>query len=258
MIQRKKRSLGFILATVLACVLVNSAEAFDGEAGSQLLNAICSGDKAATSAALSAGGDPNMVGGGGASLLVYATKCKQLDIVKLLLSKGADPSLKGSETVAVVAVDVGRLDILKSLVERGARLTRPVDARNWDDILVAAARRGDYEVMKYLLAKGADPRASGLGNTTALQVASAKGDLRIMGLLLDAGADINHQEANGKTALMIACEEGHLQAVELLIQHGADPTIKDHASETAESLAKERKEPDKRLLLECLGDGSKK
>src|SRR5437762_12892777 len=55
-----------------------------------------------------------------------------------------------------------------------------------------AAQRGHLDVVKQLLADGADPNAREAGdNTYPLHWAAARGDVEVVRALLDGGADVN-------------------------------------------------------------------
>ena len=63
-------------------------------------------------------------------------------------------------------------------------------------------------------------------------IASKRGDLEVAKLLLEKGADINFQNTIGDTALHCACVWGHLDVVKLLLEKGADIEIKNVNGET--------------------------
>ncbi len=94
--------------------------------------------------------------------------------------------------------------------------------------LMLAAAKGHVEIVKLLLAAGADPnlRASGFhaGEFTALTAAmEAPPTVRVkmVDVLLAAGAQLNPVNA-GRTPLMRAIEKKDLSMVEILLRRGAD------------------------------------
>jgi ankyrin repeat protein len=118
----------------------------------------------------------------GSPRLVYATALMRaalagdVELAKLLLSHGADPSIisKDRETVLMAACGTGfingyhrqrtpaeRLELVKLLVELG----QDVNAGDNYGItpLMVAANLGDLEIVKYLIAKDADLNAHDLG-----------------------------------------------------------------------------------------------
>jgi uncharacterized protein len=123
--------------------------------------------------------------------------------------------------------------------------------------LFRAAKAGDLEVMRLLLAKGADPSHVLKDGSTPLMAAAGIGDkafmadpekndptaderLQAVQLCLDRGADVNAVEtpdAGGSTALHIAAGKGEDRIVQLLIDHGAKLDIKDKQGRTALDVA---------------------
>src|SRR5262249_15893147 len=96
-------------------------------------------------------------------------------------------------------------------------------AQSANDDLIAAAKRGDAEAVKSLLAKGADVNAKTRYNQRPLMFAAEKGHLEIVRMLIEAGADINATDSFYKsvTALYGAAAKGHAEVVKLLLEKGA-------------------------------------
>jgi ankyrin repeat protein len=111
-----------------------------------------------------------------ATALMRAAFAGDLELVKLLLEKGADPNIlsKDSETVIEAAAGLGfiqgyqkgklaaeRLEVIKLLVDLGA------DVNAADDYgitpLMAAANMGEVSIIQYLVDRGADLGAYDLG-----------------------------------------------------------------------------------------------
>lgn len=67
---------------------------------------------------------------------------------------------------------------------------------------------------------------------SALQRAATKGNVEIIKLLLDRGANVNHCNAFGETALHFVCQAASLACVHLLIERGADVWAEDKAGKT--------------------------
>jgi uncharacterized protein len=79
-----------------------------------------------------------------------------------------------------------------------------------------AASTGHVEVIKALLAKGADIKKRDDGGHTALMFAANNGQRAAATVLADAGADIDARNRNGHTASDYAATNGHKDIVELL------------------------------------------
>lgn len=67
---------------------------------------------------------------------------------------------------------------------------------------------------------------------TGLMLAVSHGRMDMVKALLACGADVNIQDDEGSTALMCASEHGHVEIVKLLLaQPGTDATLSDNVSE---------------------------
>lgn len=80
----------------------------------------------------------------------------------------------------------------------------------WRDDMVVAARTGDRDTMKWLMALGADPSMVGREeHLTPLGAAASMGQTEAVRLLLDHGADPNRRDDGRNTALTLAVQSGH-------------------------------------------------
>jgi len=176
---------------------------------------------------LAAGGDINAQESSWLTLLTCAVLGGHKDEAEFLISKGADINRRGAEGKSALhwAVISYRPEILRMLLDRGASTeTRDVRghtalflAAYWDRKLLGAQRDEEdmVEMVKILLARGADVNASGRG-----------------GLFF---------EDTGWTPLHWPCRNGFGEMVEVLIAHGADVNAKSKNGETPMSLAKSYK-----------------
>jgi hypothetical protein len=115
----------------------------------------------------------------GATALHYAVLRRHFDIAKLLLDSAAEPNARASNgatplllaaTSSEISPDItgsGDLALVKLLVSRGARLDDG-DLQHGQTPLMIAAWTFDYEIVKYLLDKGADPQLKSNDGRTAL------------------------------------------------------------------------------------------
>jgi hypothetical protein len=106
-------------------------------------------------------------------------------------------------------------------------------------LLFEAAWRGNVEITKLLLDKGADPNLATFEDaSTPLIMAAEEGHVEIMRLLLSKGAKINTQATGGITALHTAAYHGQFETVKLLLDKGAKTNIKSsEEGETASQVA---------------------
>lgn len=100
--------------------------------------------------------------------------------------------------------------------------------------LIRAARSGNAEIVKRLLAEGVGPNVATLENDTPLQYAAFEGHAAVVEILLAAGANPNIQnEGFGSTPLMNAGAKGHIEVVRLLIANAADLELRNKKGMTA-------------------------
>lgn len=91
--------------------------------------------------------------------------------------------------------------------------------------LLLASKDGYTEIVRVLIAAGADLNAKSNSGWTALMEASRDDDIEIAKALIQAGADIYLRSNNGRrggiTPLMIASKRGNTEIVNMLKDAGA-------------------------------------
>ena len=98
-----------------------------------------------------------------------------------------------------------------------------IDARlsNATTPLMHAARTGNVEVLKVLLARGADPALVNADGNGALWFACFADSQPCVAALIEAGAPLDSQNANGATALIYCASAGKTALVQQLLDAGA-------------------------------------
>lgn len=116
--------------------------------------------------------------------------------------------------------------------------------------LAAVEAQKDMRVVEELFGKGdVNAKASQAGQT-GLMLAVSHGRMDMVKALLACGADVNIQDDEGSTALMCASEHGHVEIVKLLLaQPGCDATLSDNDESNALSIALEAGHKDIAVLL---------
>jgi ankyrin repeat protein len=153
--------------------------------------------------------------------LLLAAKNGALDMVKLLLGRGAEPSIKSDTgmTPLMWAVSNGHVEVVRLLLAGNVNLARR-DSRG-NSLLMAAARNGHKELVKILLDRGSNILARNQYGSTALSIAAYKGHVEIVSLLLESGAEIDSIDKSGRTPLTLAARHGRREVANLLLKKGA-------------------------------------
>jgi ankyrin repeat protein len=123
--------------------------------------------------------------GAGATALMAAATNGNPSAVQLLLEKGADPNLrtKLGETALGNAAGAGNTATVKLLLDRGVDVNSR-NSRGYSPLMLAAGSDAmNADIVKLLLAKGADASFSADYDETALILASRRGDTAVTRLL---------------------------------------------------------------------------
>jgi ankyrin repeat protein len=184
------------------------------------------------------GADPNNAGPGFPPLHV-AAYVDQPAVAKALLARGADVNArleKPYRLIEVLEVGTNRYP--------GSGLFTNIGSTPF----MTAAKHGQIEIMRMLLAAGADPHLTAKGGENALIVAAGLGrpepsnvtyhvwkeseQLEAIKICLEVGLDINAQNQWGQTALHGAAFQDFPRVIELLAAQGAWLDPKDWQDQT--------------------------
>ncbi|MDJ0789191.1 MAG: sigma-70 family RNA polymerase sigma factor [Myxococcota bacterium] len=108
--------------------------------------------------------------------------------------------------------------------------------------LITAIERGDVEMVRLLLRRGAGPdgRCGCVTGESPLWAAVVLGHGEIVELLLLAGADPNRLAETGNAPLHVAALRGNEELAELLLAHGGDPGLRDREGRIPADLAEHK------------------
>jgi len=199
----------------------------------------------------------------GASPLLTAVMNAHFDLAAQLLDAGANPDANLTGYTALHAIvpvrkpgvgdndpapegsgNMSSLELVKKLVAKGADLNARMSRRSnltntrLNEVgatpFLLAAQTADAELMKTLVALGADPFIPNVSNSTALIVAAglatrSPGEdagteeevLEAVQVALDLGIDINAVDMNGETAMHAAAYKNLPKVVKFLASKGA-------------------------------------
>ena len=128
----------------------------------------------------------------------------------------------------------GQLEVARLLVAKGADVNL-AQGDGWTPLHAAVCDGNDathVALTRLLLEHGANREArNGLG-WTPLHAAALKGNTATMGILLEQKAEASAKDNTGATPLHIAAEQGRIEAVTLLLDKGADAGAKDNNGKT--------------------------
>uniref|UniRef100_A0ACD5TE43 Uncharacterized protein n=1 Tax=Avena sativa TaxID=4498 RepID=A0ACD5TE43_AVESA len=156
--------------------------------------------------------DVNSVSKTGETPLSYAAQEGNVQVMRYLLHRGADPAMpdeRGSTPLHDAALEGVPVD--------------PVDYRGAP--LHLAVSNDHVEVVKVLLEHSADPNKVANKIFSPILVACYEKSLKCIKLLIEAGADLNAPGYPAPTPLMQAVNDGLIDFVKLLLEAGADPNI---------------------------------
>jgi len=200
----------------------------------------------------------------GSTPIAQAAELADARMVKMLLDAGAEPegANPDGQTALMLAIRTGEMATVEMLIKAGANVNTVERFHKQTPLMwAAAAQRNAGEMVKLLLAKGADfnPRAQYTdwpsqitsepraqyrpgGGLTALLYAARDGCYDCVEALIAAGADVNLPTPEGVTALMLALDNDHNDVARLLLDRGANPRVWDVWGRTALYIAVDRKE----------------
>ena len=169
------------------------------------------------------------------SPVLFSIYNRQKEVRDFLVSRGAVLELPE----AAAAGDLARV---KELIEKDAALARSYSPDGFPVVALAAVF-GNFEIVKYLYARGADINAAATNGSgyNALTGAVTSGHTEIVKWLLENGAEANYRYSNNYSPLLNAAANGHLEILKLLQAHGADLHAKTSDGKNALTYAEERK-----------------
>ena len=155
----------------------------------------------------------------GDTALMMASRAGKADAVKMLLDRGAKIDAKetwGDTTALMWAVSEGNRSVVKLLIERGA------DVNTRSKFVPSATGRGFEGATPVASKDNQPPEEHSSGLLTPLMFAAREGDLESARMLVAAGAQVNAIGGDGKDALGLAIFNGSYDVASFLIDQHAN------------------------------------
>jgi ankyrin repeat protein len=273
-----------LLTAVLGLLLAMSLMRTGLGAELDLLDAVRDDTVQAVQTLLASGADPNARDETGATALMHAAALSSIETIEALLDRGADVNASSGAGATALMWATGDARRVRLLLDHGAT----VNARTPEGTtaLVTAARRGNFDVMRLLLARGGDPTTAANETTELLRI--AYGDYpAIRQVLAEAGIELTQLVPAGAAPLATfptvsnaevvrdlldmgvspnprgrfpilanAVFEGHLGAARVLLEGGADPNAKGQQGVTPLMMAAAATRPDLAMVQLLLENGA--
>jgi ankyrin repeat protein len=151
--------------------------------------------------------------------LIKAIKTGNYQQIKDILSTGVNPNIIDNYyyTPLYYAASNGHQEVVKLLITVGA----DVNIATYSTSLHYAASNGHQEVVKILLAAGANVNDVDVDKNTPLHNAAVNGNNLVVEALLAAGANVNAINTKHDIPLNLAARYGHPSAVKTLLASGS-------------------------------------
>ncbi len=168
---------------------------------------------------LQANADVNATNPLGGTALMYACKAGDRASVNLLLTHGSEVnanSINGWTPIMLAAVK-GHDDIIEMLLQRGAD-PNSADIYGWTPLMRSVERNRPKSVRALLTSQATVVNARNEHGATALHYAVARGDVDMARWLVERGADMSAEDRAGRTPLDMANGRGH-RAMEKFLEY---------------------------------------
>ena len=215
------------------------------------------------------GSDVNRGSHGGRPSVFWASRYRDVAMIKMLIELGADPTLlddskrsalgyagfgqKDPEVFKFLVNELGmdvngvdtsgrtpalaaagwnpNLEVFKTLVEMGSDPMAKTDDGH-DVFLLSAARNKSLDVVKYMMGISADPHAVDEDGNGAMILAAQRGSLEKLQWLQDQGFKLSDSNNAGSTPLIRAAYRNKADVIRWLLDQGQDVSAVKSGGET--------------------------
>jgi len=223
------------LYVLLAVFFIMFSQGVSADKTGDAIRAVVKNDYAAVTKYIDEGLDPNLKGKGAYQAALLNTACRKnsIQMVKLLLAKGADVNLaddRGDTPLMLAALHARTPEIVKLLVQKGADINAVSDDGSSildHAVIGVVSSQGSMQAVKFLVDQGLDVDKSSVKKRedyrgyTVLMMAVRSNKIELTEYLISKGANVNTRALKGDTPLSIAVAEKHNKMITLLKKHGA-------------------------------------
>jgi len=188
-----------------------------------LFTAIRSGDATALQQKLDRGADPNATQNG-ISALEVATLAGTPQQMKLLLARGAKPNYADDDGITALFLAIPDTEKTILLLDHGADPNQHSKA-NYSALIKLANCPGTTDLLRTLIAKGADPKQAARDNAL-LYWAAGTDDTTLVGFILRLGFNANDTVLSGDYPINSALAYRCSNTLKMLVDHGADVNVR--------------------------------
>lgn len=153
----------------------------------------------------------------GFSALHYACAKGTRDIIKMLITHGADVNLTSNRGITPLhlAVKTGNKEIIKMLVNEGADIN--ATDNSGESVIIYGIKAGKTDAVRFMKELGADITIADNEGRTAVNYANIMG---MAGMIENLLADVeNHADSFGNTPLHQSCYNGHSESVKAMLKN---------------------------------------
>ena len=162
-----------------------------------------------------------------------AIKYKHIQLVKWLLDSYMVTDIPVGALFS--AIESQSSEMVQLLLDHGGTAQVNPTADGETSALMLASYHGNIEIVKMLLEKGAKVNIQNEKKVSALILAADQGNVEVLKQLLEIGADVNLKGEGGSTALLSALlpkqhfvsQQTKVEMVKLLLNHDADVKVRD-------------------------------
>ncbi len=168
------------------------------------------------------------------SAVITAAYHGEMGIANYLVASGAKMDIFSSSAL-------GLTYIVKNLVQKYPKMVNAVGIDGFQP-LGLASYFGRTETAQYLILHGAEVNSPSVNEQRVMPLHSAAAGrhLEVVRLLLANGADVNVEQQGGFTALHAAAQNGQLEMIQLLLASGAKVDALTFERKTPADLARDR------------------